>query len=83
MPSQVGYEALVWGVVLKTQYYLPTTGIGSFNADSLKPQDWPGFLLNRRKRESFQETVHVEGKETDFTLTRWFFYEMLSKLTQE
>lgn len=83
VPSQVGNEALVWGVVFKTQYYLPTTGISSISSDSLKPEHWPGLLSNRGKRESFSEIFHIEGKEKDSALTRWLLYEMLAKMSQE
>lgn len=72
VPSMIGYEALVWGVVLKSQYYIPTTGIGSISTDDLKPVDWPGLIIER-KRRSYPEKA----------LTRWVLYEALAQMTQK
>uniref|UniRef100_A0A336MJH2 CSON000719 protein n=1 Tax=Culicoides sonorensis TaxID=179676 RepID=A0A336MJH2_CULSO len=53
IPSQINYESVVWGIVLKAQYYLANTASGAVQIDNLKPAYWPGigFFGNRRKRE--------------------------------
>lgn len=70
--------------MLKAQYYLPTTGIGTFNADSLKLEDWPDLLTSKRmKRKTSKSLLNDEGNEKDSSMTRWHFYDMFSKMLFE
>lgn len=94
VPSQLGYESIIWGIVLKAQYYLATTGIGSVNINGLKPTYWPGLgiIANRRRKRMINgkkeiyfapENEAFQGDEKEMSMTRWIFYEMLAKMSKE
>uniref|UniRef100_A0A336MF10 CSON000718 protein n=1 Tax=Culicoides sonorensis TaxID=179676 RepID=A0A336MF10_CULSO len=77
VPNQIGYESVLWGVTLKSVYYLPTTGINTFNTDSLKPVDWPGLGVIENKRKKREIT------QSEKSLTRWMLYEIFEQFLKE
>lgn len=80
--------------MLKAQYYLANTASGdTTQINNLKPAFWPGigFFGNRRKRmvNGTDEVLEVplneaiQGEEKTSSMTRWIFYEMLEKMSNE